>query len=165
MKIKLEEKNAQLLDSESKYYCGSSCLLSLWILLQGITATSDRKFEAAFARLNENLLVLFDDDTLLFDLSKTDEILTYEQWHDVVHAFTCYQEIISDLVELQDYCFAIRKRQYLPCLEHHKEFLCDLAMQNLKVFDAKENKPSFYERVSFEIFKTIQKENRYETFR
>ena len=165
MKIKLEEKNQALIDPDSKYYCGSSCLLSLWLLLQRFFATSDKKFESAFARLNENVLALFDEDTTLFDLSKTGDKLEYDSWKLVSASFARYNEIITDLFELQDYCFVTKLRRYIPYLEHHKEFLCNLAKDNLAIFDKKENKPSFYTRTSFDLLKTLGKENRYEKFR
>lgn len=162
MKLNLQEKNELLLSPTSPYYCGSSCLLSLYVVIQAIKDSSDKDFLIAFPNLQENILKLFDEDTTLFDLSKKQEELNELEWKKALDTFETYALIISDLTELEDYCLSANKKRYLSHIHHDKLFLIELARMNLSIFEDRQDKPYAFDRICHDVFSTIKKENRYE---
>ena len=92
--------NELLKDANSKYYCGSSCLLSLFALYQEIEKTSDGEFKKAFSKFKSSVLSLFEKDSRLFELSKKSEELSQLDWKESEEVFLLYAEVIFSLKEL-----------------------------------------------------------------
>lgn len=162
MKLNLQEKNELLFQPSSPYYCGSSCLLSLYVIIQAIRDSSNKDLSKELVDLQGNILSLFDEDTALFDLSKKQDFLMEEEWKQVLDALDEYAMIISFLTQLEDVCFSTDKKRYLSHLHHAKLFLIELAKMNLSIFEVRDDKPYAFGRISNDVFAAIKKGNQYE---
>lgn len=153
--------NELLKEANSKYYCGSSCLLSLFAVYQEIEKTSDSDFKKAFSKFKLDVLSLFEKDSRLFELSKKNEELSELDWKEIEDVFLLYEEVIFSLKELIDFVSFTKKKAYLLFLKRDLDFLVDLALDNLNLFALRTDIPDSFYPVRNVVFQAIKKEFRY----
>ena len=159
--MNLEQRNQLLKDSSSAYYCGSACLLSLYVLLSGIK-DGMKDFDKAFPDFEKNILSLYEKDKDLFALSSKKDLLTDEEWKNINDILFLYGEVIDDLGGLILLCQTPHKERFLPLLERHLSFLSSLAKDNLNILsDRKDVVESFY-RIRNDVLSSMERKTEHE---
>lgn len=151
MKFNLNQKMKELSSPTSPYYCGSSCFLSLFIIVKEILASSEKQLQKAFIDLENSLLSLYEEDNKLFMLSKEENLLD-DDWKQVESILSDYASIIEKLSTLSSICKTTNKERYATLLNHKIEFIISLAKDNISFFDLKEGKRESFQRVCNELY-------------
>ena len=143
---KLDSIVMQLEASDSSYFCGSACFVSLIPLLQAIDETSV-DFEEAFPKIRSLTEKLIPEDGRLFELAmKKSDHYDEAEWNTIIAIISDYASFLDDLKELIEFCKDTGKKSFLPVLESDCLFLCSLLRKSLIVFYDKEEQPELFRR-------------------
>jgi hypothetical protein len=151
MKFNLDKKIEELSSTSSPYYCGSACFLSLLFLVREILSSSEKSMKKEFSYLEELILSLYEEDNILFGLSRKEE-LTDKELDDIETFFSDYASLIDSLTQLVDVCISAKKERYVPLLNIKKNFIITLAFENIDVFSKRDDMKESFSRVSNDIF-------------
>ena len=156
MKEKLQEKLELLSAADSPYFCGSSCLLSLYDVLCEIELNTV-DFEKAFPHLKENVLKLFDEDPRLFELSKKKEAFFEEEWKEVINILYDYASWLEDMNQLIALVRDAGLKQHVEKLRMDVDFLVAILKETLVIFENREDLPPEFARAENEVLTNIRK--------
>ena len=151
MKFNLDKKIEELSSTSSPYYCGSACFLSLLFLVREILSSSEKSMKKEFSYLEELILSLYEEDNILFGLSRKEE-LTDKELDDIETFFSDYASLIDSLTQLVDVCISAKKERYVPLLNIKKNFIITLAFENIDVFSKRDDMKESFSRVSNDVF-------------
>lgn len=154
--MNFEKMNQLLKDPSSVYYCGSSCLLSLIVIFDSMEKTSNQEFKNKFSSFKENVILLFDEDTTLFDISKKKEMLSDEEWKKVMDILNLYNVVISSVIDIMSFCHSDNTENYLSLFRSDYLFLMSLAHDNIKLFSQRSDVPDDFEKLRSENFDLIE---------
>lgn len=151
MKFNLDKKIEELSSTSSPYYCGSACFLSLLFLVREILSSSEKSMKKEFSYLEELILSLYEEDNILFGLSKKEE-LTDKELDDIETILSDYASLIDSLTQLVDVCISAKKERYVPLLNIKKGFIITLAFENIDVFSKRDDMKESFNRISNDVF-------------
>jgi hypothetical protein len=151
MKMKLNENLDELSSVASPYYCGSACFLSTLFLVREILASSEKKMKKEFSTMEKQILSLYEEDPVLFSLSKKEE-LSVEDWKKAEEIFLDYASFIEKMSLLLDVCSKSDKERYVPLIRHSKDFIVSLAFENMSAFASRNDVPEDFNKVRNEVF-------------
>ena len=104
-----------------------------------------------FSYLEELILSLYEEDNILFGLSKKEE-LTDKELDDIETILSDYASLIDSLTQLVDVCISAKKERYVPLLNIKKGFIITLAFENIDVFSKRDDMKESFNRISNDVF-------------
>lgn len=151
MKLNIDKKTEDLASLSSPYYCGSACFLSLLFIIKEVLSSSKKDMRKSFSDIEEVTLSLYENDCLLFALSKKEE-LSEEELNVIEKTLSDYAILIEKTAQLISICKKAGKERYVRLLETKKKFIVALAYENINVFSERKDMKESFLRVRNDVF-------------
>lgn len=156
---KNQDKLELLGNTETPYFCGSAVFLSLVPLLLSLEKEI-QNYKEAYPDLMKINQRLFDEDPVLFDLSKKKETYTKEEWITVLQSLEDYGEEIRQLSSLCSLCQISKREDYVSFLKSDIHFLKGILQDTLAILYEREDKTIEFDRVAHDAFLSMEGEEK-----